>query len=421
MSAEEKMQGDSPEQPEFVETQDVEEVVQDDDRQQTNPQPDEKISGNDVKMNEDGNIEIDMSNNSIAYFDQHTDSIFTIATHPTLPLAVSGGGDNVAYLWTTHTSPTRLAGKLEGYTESVIASEFTPDGKFLVTGDMTGKILIHKATKRGQVWVPYGELQQVEEISWITMHPKEDIFAFGATDGSVWAYQIGANKEISLIFTGYSHSLDCTAGEFFDVNNNFGELKLATACEDGTIIGWNCYTSNQLFHIHTAELKGITPPWVTLSVYSNTGKIAAVGSRDSHVAIVNLETGTVVKVITALTPKDTDDVFDASIEGVSWCKSLPLLALGLVSGDVFIIDTRTWQVRKKMKCQDAITKLTFFKDTPFLLGTSMEGKVYKWDARTGSVIQSYTGHHMGVLDFAIDCADRLVTAGDDGVSLVFTI
>ena len=126
-------------------------------------------------------------------------------------------------------------------------------------------------------------------------------------------------------------------------------------------------------------------------------------------------------MITALTPKDTDDVFDASIEGVSWCKSLPLLALGLVSGDVFIIDTRTWQVRKKMKCQDAITKLTFFKDTPFLLGSSMEGKVYKWDARTGSVIQSYTGHHMGVLDFAVDCADRLVTAGDDGVSLVFTI
>lgn len=396
------------EEPEFVNDQEVEEVVEDND--QNTPEPED----------EGMNIEIDMSNNSSTYFDKHTDSIFTVATHPKLPLAVTGGGDNVAYLWTTHTSPTRLAGKLDDYTESVVASGFTGNGRYLVTGDMTGRVLVHKATKGGQVWVLYAELQQVEEISWITIHPTEDIFAFGGNDGSVWVYQIQPHKRTDLIFTGYSHSLDCTAGEFFDVNNNLGELKLVTVSEDGTIIGWNCYTQQQLFHLGPDEMRTLSPPWVTLAVNPATSKVAAIGSRDSQIAIVNLETGTVVNIFSAPKQK-SEDVFDASIEGICWCRTLPLLAVGLVSGDVYVIDTKTWQFRKNMKCEQAVTKLEFFKDTPILLGSSMDGKVYKWDARTGKTLFTYLGHHMGVLDFAIDSGDRLVTAGDEGVSLVFNI
>lgn len=402
MSSNEEIEGTQ--EPEYVSMQEVEEVVAEDDDEA------EQI-GNGVQLDEHGQMEIDLSNNSQAYFDQHEDSIFTVSTHPTLPLAVTGGGDNVAYLWTTHTSPTRFVSKLEGYTESVIASGFTGDGKYLITGDMTGKVLVHKAKKRGQVWEQLAELQQVEEVSWIAVHPKLDVFAFGGHDGSVWVYQIDAS--VDLVFTGYSHSLECTAGEFFDTENTNGELKLITTSEDGSILGWNCYTQQQLFRLDSAALKGLSPPWVSLAVH---GKVAAIGARDSQIAIVNLETGTILTVFEA---EKTDDVFDASIEGLAWCESLNFVAVGLVSGHVFILDTNTWQRRKTLKCGDAVTKLVFLKESPFVLASSMDGKVYKWDARTGAEVHTYVGHHLGVLDFSIDCGGRIVTAGDEGVALVF--
>ncbi|QPG72812.1 hypothetical protein FOA43_000114 [Brettanomyces nanus] len=425
-------------QPEYVSVQEVEEVIDENDTGTPEAEDEpmdstmnggdnsEGTSGNGVTEKEQGNIEIDLSNNSVAYFDQHEDSIFTVATHPTLPLAATGGGDNATYLWTTHTSPTRFVGKLEGYTESVIASGFTSDGKYLITGDMTGKVLVHKAKKKGQIWTLFAELQQVEEVSWISVHPKQDIFAFGATDGSVWVYQMDESNSptADLVFTGYSHSMDCTAGAFFDVDNTMGELKLLTVSEDGSIIGWNCYTQQQLFKLNSNQMKGLTPPWVTLDIYENSDhKIAAIGSRNSQVVIINLDAGTIVNVFTALELGPDANIYDASIEGISWCRcaNLNLLAVGLVSGDVIIFDTHTWGVRKNMKCQDAVTKVVFFKDSAYLLGSSMDGKVYKWDARTGEVVHTYVGHHMGVLGFGIDCGNRLITAGDEGVSLVYDI
>ncbi|GAV29024.1 hypothetical protein PMKS-002503 [Pichia membranifaciens] len=190
----------------------VDEVV-DDDKSDHEPMDedyeDDGLDDNGVTINEDGNIEIDMSNNSQSYFEDHSDSIFTVATHPTLPIAVTGGGDNAAYLWTTHSSPAKTITKLAGYGESVVAAEFTFDGSYLVTGDMSGKVIVYKSAKRGQLWEPYSRtLEDVEEVMWISTHPKQNVFAFGGIDGSVSVYSI--EPTLDLIFSGYSHSTECT-------------------------------------------------------------------------------------------------------------------------------------------------------------------------------------------------------------------
>ncbi|KAG0680428.1 hypothetical protein C6P40_000891 [Pichia californica] len=378
---------------------------------------DEAFEGNGININEDGNIEIDMSNNSQSYFEDHSDSIFTVATHPTLPIACTGGGDNVAYLWTTHSSPAKTVGKLVGYGESVIAAEFTFDGSYLVTGDMSGKIIVFQSSKRGQLWEKYDRiLEDVEEVMWIKTHPKQNVFAFGGIDGSVSVYSIEPTLE--LIFSGYSHSTECTNGAFVQVEN-MDELKLVTISEDGSIIGWNCYTQQAEFKFDGNNLKGLTPPWVTIDVNA-ASKIVAIGSRDSQVAIINTDNGSLLNTFTALELKEDGDIYDSSIEAIAWCDVLNLLVIGFVSGDVLIFDSNTWKVRKMLKCKDAVTKIQFLSKSPIFLVSSMDGKVYKWDARTGELLHECVGHHMGVLDFSIDCSgERLVTAGDDGVALVF--
>ncbi|GMG19967.1 unnamed protein product [Ambrosiozyma monospora] len=414
---------DDEEGEEYINMQEVAEIVEDDDGPEPMDEDQEMDDGDDdTPFDENGNIEIDLANNSEGYFEQHKDSIFTVATHPSLPIAVTGGGDNTAYLWTTHTNPTKFIGELKGHTESVIASGFSFEGDYVVTGDMNGKILIHKATKRGQVWVKHGELDDVEEVMWLKVHPKQNVFAVGGKDGSVWVYQI--EPTVELIFSGYSHQKECNAGVFINVDN-LDELKLVTVSEDGTIIGWNCFTQVQDFKIDSTALKGVDTQWVSIASNS-TGKVVAVGSRDSHIAIINTETGTVLTSFLSLNLKDDQPIEDASIESLAWNDSLNLLAAGYVSGAVTIFDSKTWRIRKSLHVEGkgdiAITQLQFLDDSAKLVGSSYNGKVYEWDARTGEVLHTMMGHYLGVLAFSIDnSGKRLITAGDEGVSLVFPL
>lgn len=405
-------------QEEFVDINDIAEEVADD----NGPAPEDDNDDNDMDMDghddQEQSIEIDLANNSWTYFDQHKDSVFTVFSHPSLPMVVTGGGDNTAYLWTTHTQPPRFVGELLGHKESVVCGAFTGDGKFVITGDMNGLIQVHKAAKGGQKWVKFGDLEEVEEVLWISAHPSLPYFAFGATDGSVWVYQIDEeSKSLVQIMSGFSHTLECNAGVFVGTDRT-DELFLVTCSEDGTIVMWNAFTGAVQYKLQPHDdFKGVESPWVSLKSH---GAVVAAGARDGQLAIINLESGKIVQHVRTI--ENAEDIADLSIEALAWCQNsaVPLLAVGLVSGDVLLFDSTTWRLRKTLKIDDTITKLQFVGDLPVLVGSSMNGKLYKWDARTGEELFVGVGHNMGVLDFAItDGGKAFVTAGDEGVSLIF--
>lgn len=137
-------------QEEFITTEEVEqEIVPTLEAEQDAPMDIGEESDDDAMGNEDeeDDLEVDMSNNSHTYFDKHTDSVFSIGHHPSLPLVCTGGGDNLAHLWTSHSQPPKFAGTLTGYGESVISCSFTCEGSFLITADMSGKVLVHMSQK----------------------------------------------------------------------------------------------------------------------------------------------------------------------------------------------------------------------------------------------------------------------------------
>lgn len=402
---------------EYININEVAEEVADDDQQQAPPEDDDDDEEMDIDEEQE-TIEIDMSNNSWTYFDQHKDSIFTVFAHPKLPMVVTGGGDNTAYLWTTHTQPPRFVGELLGHKESVISGGFTSDGKFVITADMNGFIQVFKATKGGEKWVKFSELDEVEEVLFVTVHPSLPYFAFGATDGSIWVYQIDeANKLLVQIMSGFSHTLECN-GAVFIPGKDENDLTLVSISEDGTVVNWNCFTGQTNYKLQPHDdFKGVESPWVTIKAH---GHLLAVGGRDGQLAIINNDTGKIVHSLKTL--DNVDDIAELSIEALGWCenKNINLLAVGLVSGDILLFDTQQWRLRKNLKVDDAITKLQFIGETPILVGSSMDGKIYKWDARTGEQLFVGVGHNMGVLDFAIvENGKKLVTAGDEGVALVY--
>lgn len=421
MSREEENPNLVQEEDEFLNVDEVAEEVPEAEGQEPEDDDDVDMDGEGQFDDDDEQrIEIDMSNNSWTYFDQHKDSIFKIFSHPTLPMVVTGGGDNTAFMWTTHTQPPRFVGELQGHKESVIAGSFTCDGSYVITGDMNGYIQVHKSTKNGQKWVMFADLEEVEEILWIAVHPVlPQYFAFGANDGSVWCYQIDSDsKSLVQLMTGFLHSLECNGGLFVNVNDP-DTLSLVSISEDGSIVNWNCFTGAVNYKLSPFEdFRGVESPWVSIAAYKN---VIAVGARDGQLAIINNDNGKLVHSVKTI--DNVEDIAELSIEALAWCESdqYNLLAVGLVSGDLLLFDSAQWRLRRTIKLDDTITKLQFLDGkSPFLVGSSMNGNIYKWDARTGEELFVGVGHNMGVLDFTLtEGGNKLITAGDEGVSLVF--
>lgn len=370
--------------------------------------------GHDIGINADGNIELDMSNNSSAYFDKHEDSIFLIASHPTLPMVMTGGGDDIAYLWTTNSDTPVIVATLDGQTESVISGGFTFDGNFAITGDMAGQIRIWKSKKRGQKWEFFERIKEVEEIVWITFHPKQPVFAFGASDGSVWVYSL-ENGSLSSVSVLMGHHMTTNGGVFFDVNNA-DSLSLITIADD-SIISWNCYTSTANYTLRENDLNNKTG-WVSNAI-SISGETIAVGAQDGSVALISLSSGNVFKLFSTLTSDDIPEEA-RSVEAIAWCKAMPILAVGNVNGEVIIYDTATFNIRRTFKVKDALTSLKFVGGSTTLIGSDYSGAIIKWDVRSGEQKWEGKGHYAGILGFVVQSeGKRIITAGDEGVALIF--
>lgn len=383
--------------------------------------------------------EVDLRNNSTTYFDAHKDSVYLIASHPTLPLAVSGGGDDCAFLWTTHTSPPKVLAKLDEPTESVIAGGFTADGNWLVLGDMSGRVLAYKKSKSGEKWSLVSNIQETEEVVAINFHPSLPLFAVSSADGSIWLYELSLEGQGTLINASVLsvHTMPAAATAFVGEDSS---PRLVSASEDGTVMMWDVYTGNPIYTVDHAKLRG-EHPFVSIAL-SPTLKTAAVGSMDGLVVLIRLEDGSVLRTVdtsaasakpitekptlqitnTAHNSDDADDeeMSGDSVEGLAWGTKVNLVATGNVDGVVTLWDISTWRPRTSFTLQDSVTKLQFVPNTRFLVVSSMDSTVSMYDSISGEKVWECLGHSEGILGFALQNeGKRIITAGDENVCLVF--
>lgn len=419
---------------EYLEVNEVEEEIE----QNNNEEP---VDDDDDDDMEDENIEIDMTNNSKGYYDLHKDSVFCIDSYG--GICITGSGDDTAQVWEIEGNAinTQLNGNGEPvdrkmlyeikHNESVISCYLTrPKGLYLISGDMNGLIKIFKTIKKG-TWELLHEIQQVEELQWLKINKEvEGMFAFGGTDGSVWCYQLRKN-DCELLMSGFSHQQDCTNGDF--INYSKDDIQLLTTSVDGSIVLWSVYTGEVLMKWTEGNFKcHSTPQWISLEVSpeGNTQqqKLAAVGSTEGALTLLNLQSHQVLYFTNAVieTIEEHEEVSDLSIESISWLLSTSkpaLLVVGLVRGDLLVFDIPTLKIRSQLKLNEAITKTYITSDNRRLFVSCMDGKVYTYDPFQLNNEQSQWvahGHNMGILGFAVDeKKGLLVTAADDGVSLVF--
>jgi len=143
---------------EFITEDDIEEVIQDNGDEpmdEDDDQGDEQAEGSSEPIDD----------NSVQHFTGHTASVFTVACHPTEPLAASGGEDDVGYVWDITDGETIV--KLTGHTDSVSCIAWSTDGEMISTGGMDGKIRIWRRVGKENYknWEFLTELQGPDEVN----------------------------------------------------------------------------------------------------------------------------------------------------------------------------------------------------------------------------------------------------------------
>lgn len=150
-----------PEQEEFIDRDDVLAEI-DEDADADHPMDEDDDEG-DAQQGE-GEDDVVWEDNSIQQFTAHgageSKSVFAIAAHPTEALAVSGGEDDLAYIWDTTTGETIV--RLTGHTDSVAAVGFSADGQLVATGGMDGHVRLWRHVAKLSGWKHWEFLTDVQ-------------------------------------------------------------------------------------------------------------------------------------------------------------------------------------------------------------------------------------------------------------------
>jgi ribosome assembly protein SQT1 len=456
--------------------------------------------------------EIQLQNDSAAHFDLHKDSIFAIAQHPLHPNVVATGGSEgddaggLGYIFdsTPEASPVLPASyqsapnepverngiqplfTLEGHTDSINALVFTlPKGEFLLSGGLDGKLRAYKSkTPNAQSWAFTAEVQEVEEINWLSACPNPaypNTVALGANDGSVWVYTVdasAADAPLQIVQSFFLHTESCTAGAW----SVDGRL-LATVSEDGSLYVWDVF--GEAASVGLTKEGGPTVVGLTSldQRFAVEGGLFSVAIAPSGAFLVVGGAGGAIKVVglprlsteasgaapagrggagAASKAKGGKQVggkpmgggasagqagqiladLQAQTDGIETLAFAPppltLLAAGSVDGSIALFDSaHRFAVRRHIKEaheEHSVVKVEFVKNSRtggwLLTSCGMDGVVRRWDTRGGSgiansgFVKEWKGHRGdgeggGVLGFVQGDGERIVTAGDDSLSLIF--
>eukprot|EP00339_Tiarina_fusa_P009302 CAMPEP_0117072554 /NCGR_PEP_ID=MMETSP0472-20121206/51085_1 /TAXON_ID=693140 ORGANISM="Tiarina fusus, Strain LIS" /NCGR_SAMPLE_ID=MMETSP0472 /ASSEMBLY_ACC=CAM_ASM_000603 /LENGTH=465 /DNA_ID=CAMNT_0004796741 /DNA_START=94 /DNA_END=1491 /DNA_ORIENTATION=+ len=419
--------------PEFVNLDDAVEVkVDDGDVPMDEDDEDEQGAARAIQEDQETSSEpvVDMSKMKL---ESHTDSIYAVAcSFENGQLSIlSGGGDDKAFLHKV--SSTSASQQLAyNHTDTVscvafntpfVGPDLTKTPRLAAVGSYDGAILLYDPDSGEQKL----KLEGPSDVEWLRFHPKGgSVLLAGSGDGTVWMFHIPLNRCLQ-VFVGHEQAV--TTGCF----SPDGKWAVS-ASADGTLRIWAPKTgmNKHVFRLGEAGLTCMASGGGTDSM------LVMVGGEDGQAHVCHIGTKKTVATLRHFEPPiggggdgDEDMDYPMSVEAVGFFPAQPnWCATAGVDGKLKIWDlTKGAQFRHVCMPEgegtDSITRLRWHPTLPLIFTSTIGGVMRAWDARSGSLLHTVTGHTEMINDMDIAFMENgsaaIVSAGDDKSIRIFEV
>jgi ribosome assembly protein SQT1 len=212
--------------------------------------------------------------------------------------------------------------------------------------------------------------------------------------------------------------------------------RVVTAGADGTFIFFDPRSPDPVFKFTPDDARFDIGGITSLAV-NPASTLAVVGGASGGIRVISLSKGEIVGALGG--HKEGESV--ESIAFVGFAGAAEIVVTGGTDGKAHVWDLTTMRLRTTLEhgvsssfahCQAMTDSLCYLQDpvtvllplpspkTHLLVSGSADSVLRTWDTRTGTLLREHKGHRGPVLGAALaPSGDSVVSAGDDGVCLVF--
>jgi WD40 repeat protein len=320
-------------------------------------------------------------------------------------LFATGGEDDLMYLWAYKSDQPEkyeLIMQSEKFSDSVTSLSFSCDGKYLASADMAGNIRVFLIENKTLFW-SYEVGSDLETLDW---HPNCNVLFCGTSDGQFIMFKLSSN-EVKIMYSGSNSSVTC-----FKILKD--GKRAACGYNNGSVRFWDLKTSETVFNITNAHQDS-----VMCMDLSADGNLIGTGGVDMKVNLINTNTGkSLCGLICGNVPRKKskdeeieveEETIENSIETLSFCKTMPMLACGTLKGELFVWDLNSQTIRNKFENGgEGFSKVFWNPNDETLFSASLNGCVDIFDGRNLTSLKKIKCHHNEILDLCVNTTLKVI-------------